>query len=218
MDKRKKWFDRLIEQWCEALNNTFSGQRFLATVGYGMAGLKGMDMLPLDRRLGSNVIKMAGQNPWFRREGFRGGGKLEKETSGKEKFIVGFGTSPTEQNCGFWAYCHMSGQPCVWCGGSNNLSETKWQDPQSLCPQGTNAKLQWFGCCRNPQGKIRMIGFLDCCGHGWCSIAPWNKCSNFDAAKWWCAEHGQHPSFPDHGEDSYYCTVAVDQGGNDPCA
>jgi len=216
MYKQKRWFDRLIERWCEALNDAFSGQRLLAAVGYGMAGLKGMEMLPLDRRLGSNVIKMSGQVDQFRVDSqsrHREGTNLEKEPSGPNRYIVGYGTNPSDKDCGFWAYCHMQGMPCTWCSGKNNLTENTNVDYKSLCPEGTNAQSAWYGCCRNPQRKIRMIAFVDCCGRGFCSVQFWERCANFNAAKNWCAAEGSHLRWPqDRGPNSYYCTIAVDQG------
>src|SRR5262249_17522872 len=34
---------------------------------------------------------------------------------------AGPGTAGPEDKCEFWAYCHMNGQPCVWCSGKNAI-------------------------------------------------------------------------------------------------
>jgi hypothetical protein len=40
------------------------------------------------------------------------------------------GVDPSDEHQ-FWAYCHMSGQPCVWCGGKNNVTPPPPRGPPS---------------------------------------------------------------------------------------
>jgi hypothetical protein len=230
MSKLQRWFDRLIERWCEALNDLLPGHRFLAAVGYEMAGLRGMFMLPVDRRMEPGVMKMASEHPLLRHEragpNQRDGGGIADSSGGprldparQDGHIIGRGTSASERDCGFWAYCHMSGQPCVWCGGRNNVVEGATVLPAQLCPQGKNLFLAWYGCCRNPQGQIKLIGFWDCCGEGTCwgvygvsySAGPW--CKKYAQSKNWCSSTGVPDS--NRGPFSYYCTVAINHGDCD---
>lgn len=183
-----KWFDSIAQRVCESLDNFFSGLHAIATVGNSLAGLERISILPVDRRLGDNLLLMADQS------------RRERKERGKYK--IGTGHSHPEDECGFWAYCHMLGYPCVRCGGSNSLRSqdqgaVKCPGPAGTIKQGS----YWAGCCKDG-GKVKYIGWYDCCvvgssrPSGGCGTKPF--CRGWPNAKNWCS-----------GVGTYYCTVAV---------
>ncbi len=159
----------------------------MAKVGNTIAGHEPMIPLPSDRRNHDNFTAMAGA---------------------MAPSVGSGGSDP--QKCGFWAYCHMNGQPCVWCGTSRNaLTRGDKLKVPSFCPAGKSLGAAWFGCCRDPSGTVRFIGFYDCCGRGFCSYTR-GTCTQWPQAKNWCPG-GRW------GANSYYCTVAVDMEQPDAC-
>jgi hypothetical protein len=125
-----------------------------------------------------------------------------------------------EWTCGFWAYCHISGQPCYRCRPSgvkwiNSLYAGLEKDFVKLCNKiGKKAGTAWYGCCINPAGAIRMIAFADCCTEGSYDAAqdcatrlPW--CHQWPEAKNWCWSSGTDAASQ---PKTYYCTIAVDIG------
>lgn len=234
MNDLRRWLDKMVQRLCEGLNDFFPGQHILANAGYGMAGLPRMLILPVDRRLPSNILHMAHGNA---------GDMANKAHVG--------GGSNTESTCEFWAYCHMSGQPCVWCGGRNSVAvfDSRYSElgaaARALCPSGKTGGNAWWGCCRNPAGTAKLIAFLDCCGSGFCKNLGLSRCRNWPDAKDWCTFNipaitmrvpagpmeGRGAGFPTKevtlpaqvnattwfGDKSYYCTVVVDAGGDATC-
>src|SRR5262249_46671090 len=148
--------------------------------GDHLAGLRAGVLLPVDRRLGRDLY-MANT----------GESMMEKAKKGAIK-----GGNSKEEDCGFWAYCHISGQPCHRCTPTplvsiNSLLHGREKDLAKLCCYlGKKGGTFWFGCCRNPAGKPKLIGFGDCCSPGAhapqdCATRyPW--CENWPDAKNWC--------------------------------
>jgi hypothetical protein len=212
MHELRQWLDGLARRLCEWLNDAVPGHHALAVAGNGLAGLSGAVLLPVDRRVGPEVMPMAGATHF--------------DATGKYH-VVGTGVAK-EDRCGFWAYCHMNGFPCVWKGGLNYLPDAHGRvhpraanvDPDNLdaiqgmvtrhlCPRGKRAGFFWTGCCENPaDGRVRLIGFYDCCGSG-AGGTVFERCKNWPGAKHWCDSSGTSPLL---GPNSYYCTVAVDMG------
>jgi hypothetical protein len=199
MDRLRAWIDRLIERLCEWLDDMLPGHGRLAFVGTALVGGPGLLTLPVDRQFGANALLMS-----FERDaGFTGVG----DTPGNN----------LDRNCGFWAYCHISGQPCVRCGGKNwvlsGAPPVMQRDSKRIakfwCPKGKEGGTSWYGCCRNPKGVPKMIAFFDCCGKGNCSPAQW--CHKWPDAKNWC--YGSSSS-----TSEYYCTIVYDMDQDDDCA
>jgi hypothetical protein len=208
MNRLTHWIDGLVERLCNWLNDSISGRRRLALLGNGMAGVDGGATLPVDRRLGADYFPL-GQNSRA----------MQDPAHAKRG---GLGTERDEDSCGFWAYCHMRGRPCVWCDGKNALARDNpypnrfFSAGRDLCPtffmggksKGSSA---WYGCCKNPLGVAHLIAFLDCCGdhHTYCGAGffrPFShKCINWPAAKDWC------------DTVDYYCTVAIDMNQDGLC-
>lgn len=197
MTHGQSWLERSATWLCERFDDFFSGEGLVARVGLATAGAPLTVLLPVDRRISpgmfmghANAVDMANK----------------AHTKG--------GQSVSTTRCDFWAYCHMSGRPCRRCGGFNHVL---WPHPKAtdlmfmgklLCPKGSVGGTAWFGCCKHPNGKVKYIAFLDCCGKsGACggSAAPW--CDNWPAAKDWCAFSGK----------PYYCTVASDLNNDAGC-
>jgi hypothetical protein len=255
MDRLMRWLDGVVEGLCNWLNDVVSGRRPLARLGYRLAGRHGGTPLPVDRRIGAEVLQMH-QNQFTKANSAsaKGGGYI------------------LQGNCGFWAYCHMSGQPCVWCGGSNALGSTSnryaghfSKAGEDLCPsfhgwgksdigssypnprasrseayrpdsQGDLERLAkgaaggggvaWFGCCKDPYGKGKLIAFLDCCGSHVrpCSVNVFKegpiRCKNWPEAKNWCTGEviGQNVAGgPVYEGEHYYCTVVIDMNNDAAC-
>jgi hypothetical protein len=201
------WLDGMVRRLCRWLNDVMPRGHPVALTGRRLAGLGNGFFLPLDRRLAPNVL-MTWDN---------GNEKVHKSAAAK---LVKGKAPAHESDPHFWAYCHMKGQPCVWCKGKNDLVPNN--DPPdlsalgaTLCPAGKTVGNAWYGCCDGPNG-IRTIAFLDCCGHGWCVPNPFKKVTNWKEAKNWCFNQDNKPkagTFGGHiGEGSYYCTVVVDNG------
>jgi hypothetical protein len=187
MEAFRNWLDQIVQRFCAWLNDHFPGGHGLAVVGNGLAGLGGPAALPVDRRQGPQVVHMS--------EAAR------VDSSGQ--YILGEGHSHPEDDCGFYAYCHMLGYPCVWCGGRNNMGPPDtYGDTSNRCPSGTTIGSAWFGCCWfGIPSQPRVFGFYDCCkpsasSLGRCGNRP--HCPNWPGAKNWCAGHGR-----------YHCTVAI---------
>jgi hypothetical protein len=181
-----------LERLCVWVNDFFPGDRRLALVGHTLAGLRTTIPLPIDRRLGPPVMLMAHNN----------GGEMATVAKAKG------GLAHPEDDCGFWAYCHMNGQPCIWCSGKNAIltqSADQEVSGRASCPSGKIVGSAWYGCCKDPSGKIKMIGFLDCCGPGVCSYLK-GRCRNWPDAKNWCFFDGQSSRT---GARGYYCTAAI---------
>jgi hypothetical protein len=131
---------------------------------------------------------------------------------------------PTQWDGTYWAYCHMKGQPCVWCNGRNAVYHNHGEENLKelggeLCPKGKDAGNAWFGCCDGPRGH-RLIAFMDCCGEGFCVPNVNKVVNNWPQAKNWCFSDKDRPPGPPAagtlgghiGNKSYYCTVVVDVG------
>jgi hypothetical protein len=192
MTELSRKLEDAVERLCVWLNDFFPGDRRLALVGHTLAGLGNPRPLPVDRRLAPSVLLMAHTN----------GGDMAP--AGRAKG----GLAHPETDCNFWAYCHMSGQPCVWCSGSNAIiTESADQEAsgRAACPSGKIVGSAWYGCCKDPTGKLKLIAFLDCCGSGFCSIFR-GTCRNWPDAKNWCF----FDSTSSHtGSRGYFCTAAV---------
>lgn len=201
MNKLQRKLDGMIQRFCEWLNDFFPGQHGLAATGNHLAGLERMVLLPVDRRLGPSTLYMA-HNVDFR----------DGVLSGKPP------SNTDEKNCGFWAYCHISGKPCVRCGGVNfvHMRIPPWassnRDKLALhwCPSGTIGGAAWYGCCKNPAGVGKFIAFFDCCG-GTITCAPGTpSCHNWPQAKNWCFRTRT-------GTTRYVCTIVYDLGNDRFC-
>jgi len=190
MIELSKRIDDALERFCVWLNDFFPGDRRLAFVGHAIAGVGSPRPLPIDRRLAPSVLLMAHTNGGDMAYGARAKGGTGNQTS-----------------CGFWAYCHMSGQPCVWCAGKNSV-DGRATDQEAVgrtaCPAGKIPGAAWYGCCRDPAGRLKLIAFLDCCGHGFC--AGLSRCNNWPEAKNWCFFDGQSSHI---GARGYYCTISI---------
>jgi len=217
MNELKGWLDRITQRLCEWLDDFFPGDHGLAILGDGLAGLERVVPLPVDRRMPSNVL-LAHSN----------GGEMQSKSK------AGGGLPAHEWSCNFWAYCHMSGAPCVWCRGRNSLSyNTDYMNwgkdtavTRDLCPSGKASLNAWYGCCKDTNGRLILIAFVDCCGPGFCYRLA--RCKNWPDAKNWCTYqspprtlyvHGVAVTQPGSayatdltGPNSYYCTVAVSMG------
>src|SRR5262245_56207209 len=123
------WLVRRLDRWTESLcawlNARFPGGHGLALAGERLAGLPGGVLLPIDRRLGLGPeLYMANT----------GESMMEKAKPGAIK-----GGNSNESTCGFWAYCHLSGQPCYRCqpaplaGSINSLLPGREKDLSKLC-------------------------------------------------------------------------------------
>ena len=202
----KTRIDTLVERFCNWLNDLFPGDGGLALVGGNLIGLKGTMVLPVDKRIASNVHLMSEEN--------RGDNASLDQAKGGGALAT---------SCNYWAYCHMSGQPCVWCGGLNSLLPGRKRDLAGLCPKGKIPGQYWFGCCRKAPTDVRMIAFADCCSKSGSGLMTprcafkW-PCDNWPDAKNWCSgrpvgevyQNGhlvtQYDKLP------YYCTVVFDLG------
>ena len=187
-----KRIDDALERFCVWLNDVFPGDRRLAFVGHAIAGVGHWRPLPIDRRLSPSVLLMhnnAGDMAYAAR--------------------AGTGIAGPEDKCEFWAYCHMNGQPCVWCSGKNaiqGVAADQEKVGRASCPAGTIPGSAWYGCCRDPAGRLKLIAFLDCCGHGLCYSNVFIRCKRWHEAKNWCFFDGQASNI---GPRGYYCTIAV---------
>jgi hypothetical protein len=211
MDWLVKRLDRWTESLCAWLNSVLPGGHGLALAGERLAGIPGGVLLPVDRRLGLGTkLYMANT----------GDSMMEKA---KPSALPTTSGNSNEYTCGFWAYCHISGQPCFRCqpaplaGSINSLLPGRNKDLASLCAtMGKTGGTFWFGCCRNPAGEPKLIGFGDCCSKG--SNAPQDCakgtawCENWPDAKNWCfSSSSQNANF------TYYCTIVIDTGGDSTC-
>ncbi len=184
--------DRSAQRFCGWLADFFPGHHGIALAGAAIAGMPNLAPMPVDRRLGLDIRMSNRDEDRTRRE--------------NGKYVVGGspgGAVLPQDNCGFWAYCHMSGYPCVRCGGRNYLPPG---DPwgSHRCPSGKILGQFWSGCCRDESGNERLIAFIDCCGKGFCTG---QRCRNWHGAKNWCF-------FPRTGTDwfgprSYFCTIVA---------
>jgi hypothetical protein len=220
MDRLMRWLDGVVERLCDWLNASVSGRGRLAVLGNGLAGVYGGTPLPVDRRKGPEILQM--------------------HTNSHEQASPAHlrtGVSPFESNCGFWAYCHMSGQPCVWCGGSNDLTgkgSSFSTSGTNLCPSfsgwgKSHGGSAWYGCCMDPYGRARLIAFLDCCGSHAVPCKVFGKCKNWPEAKNWCIgpitgfNRGGMPVyhttswFEPFTDTNYYCTVVIDANNDAAC-
>lgn len=190
LSKWKRKIDRWFEELCIGLDDWFSGSGGVALAGEALAGWRWETPLPTDRRLGDHISARGSQR-----------------TDWAGDVVIGESQNSNENSCQFWAYCHMLGWPCHFCGGKNHLSgkvdATKLQCP----PEAPKLGGLWAGCCKTPSGGVKHMGWWDCCipvkpgkrMPGNCSKkAP---CKNWPEAKNWCAGHGK-----------YYCTIAVHLG------
>jgi len=186
-----KRIDDALERFCVWLNDVFPGDRRLALVGHALTGAGRPRPLPIDRRLRPSVLLMH-DNP------------AEMAYGARAKS----GTQPAENQCGFWAYCYIKGQPCVWCSGRNaiqGVAADQEKVARASCPPGTIPGAAWYGCCRDPAGRLKLIAFMDCCGHGVCSYIS-GECKKWLEAKNWCYFDGQASHF---GPRGYYCTISI---------
>ena len=198
MSELTRWLDRTVRRLCDWLNSVVSGRHLLAGLGHRLAGIDGMTRLPVDRRVPSNVLHMHvnAQAP---------------DVVGQAGLLL-----PNKPNsCGFWAYCYTKGWPCALLGVGKNAvgadADPKYTDltlsGRDLCPILSTPGMAWYGCCQDPSGAAKMIAFQDCCKAdvGWRLHIP---CLNWMGAKNWCWD-GQKEVL------NYYCTVAVEQVGQD---
>jgi len=201
MPKSETWVERITRKICEWFDDLFPGGHAVATVGYSLAGLRASMPLPVDRK-------------WRPPTSIFSVGNIAENAN---KAHVKTGKAAPESSCDFWAYCHISGNPCVWCGGKNSLFpvNVKHNDfsvaGKALCPSGTTNGIAWFGCCRNPNTKVaKMIAFMDCCGLDENDCGPGkDECHNWRAAKDWCEFGGN--------KTGYYCTVVIDFNNDKGC-
>lgn len=197
MDKARQWLDDLAQRFGEWLDNIFPGHHGLAVVGDRLAGLAGFPLLPVDRRISPN--KLMAYDTTF---------DYSSRPQGNNN----------DRTCGFWAYCHISGQPCVRCGGRNFLPKNASFDPdfvklgKQLCPSTKRSAGAWYGCCVDPDGDLRYIGFMDCCGGPQTCAASQDWCEAWPEAKNWCMS-----SIQPNGDWTYYCTVVIDFQTTDLC-
>ena len=222
MNRLVRWLDGLVERLCNWLNDRVSGKRRLALLGDGLAGVQSGIPLPVDRRIDPGILEMHHNR---------------NEMATKGHLISG--SSSVETSCGFWAYCHLTGDLCVWCGGDNALmpgnphANDFVKAGEDLCPTfagwgKSHGGSAWFGCCAYPSGEKtvgKMIAFLDCCGdHSW--MAPcggfWkSECKNWPQAKSWCttvpSTFSSTPGPPQYQTEQYYCTVVIDVQQNQSC-
>ncbi len=222
MNRLTRWLDGVVERLCNWLNDAVSGRRRLALLGDGLAGGPSGTPLPVDRRVGPIVHEM-----------HMNGGEMGNAAHTKS------GSSSVESSCGFWAYCYMHGQPCVWCDGKNGLSPgNPYKDfsraGSDLCPKGYHAGTAWYGCCKDPTGTGKLVAFMDCCTSS-TLIFPFNTCkfkmpcSNWPEAKNWCVTGkvlgvlsgvaGMPPSAEVNVMETehYYCTAVIDMQSDGQC-
>ena len=217
MNELIRRYDEILQRFCQWLDDFFPGNRGLAIVGSSLAGLQTTLTLPADRRFIPDTLHLAGQRAW--------------DAGRRAPSFLSVRTRPNT-SCDFWAYCHMSGRPCVWCGGANSLGSSRKNitrtsgvatgapgQARDLCPTGSYGGTMWFGCCTDPStSRVRQIAFLDCCKSA--QIWPQNLCGgllghennprgcrNWPQAKNWCWGNYTH----------YYCTVAFTVGDDTPC-
>lgn len=211
--------DELAQRLCDWMNDTFSSGHMIAVAGDGLAGLRAAyPVLPFDRRIGEPLkleMSMKGQKMTH-----------DQRMSLQVKYAKGKATDARpgqwgqfllDRRCDFWAYCYMNGTPCTLCRGRNSVNAPPAEEPIKYCPAGSTDGQAWFGCCKDPQGKLQLISFLDCCG-GWCATV---KCENYPMAKNWCyfPPDNAKPDdvIPDQGffgKLGYRCTVALlNEGG-----
>jgi hypothetical protein len=204
-----RWLDEQVQRLCTWLNDLLSGRHQLATLGYQLAGVDPTPQFPVDRRAPDHIVAMAHTNA------------AEKAVPGAAGGNQGWFTQ-TNTSCGYWAYCHIKGYPCVKLGVGTNSVEAGENAPNpmygdlqragsDLCPNGSTTGTAWYGCCFKPgtQGstagvqQARLIAFLDCCQEN--HPTRWGiPCVNWWGAKNWC--------FFNNEERTYYCTVVVDMG------
>jgi len=212
MKRCKQWLDRVVQRLCEWLDDFIPGNHGLAVLSDSIAGVGTGVLLPVDRRAPQSEYNSYIHSPEY---------EIGKQVTSKAR---GDGQARQDSDCGFWAYCYMKGQPCVWCGGQNSADVSaglqtvdlsgagSWISNQ-LCPSGKNALGAWYGCCTHPNGAMYLVAFVDCCGTGMCRDNPWNRCANWPQAKNWCVV-GPTRQTSYTGPNSYFCTVAVYAG---PC-
>jgi hypothetical protein len=222
MKRLTQWLDRAVERICEWLNGVIPGKHQLVAVGYGLAGLRKGFVLPIDRRLTPTRLHMAYD--------------ANSYSAKAKKSEAKAGTSGLETDCGFWAYCHISGQPCQRCKPPALASINKLTPGSNGLPDCARLPVRvplapkidgyaWYGCCKNPSGQIRLIAFSDCCTPGSpqtsaqdCGGTDTSKwCENWPDAKDWCFnsqadKDAQKRSSAPIVQAIYYCTVVIDQG------
>jgi hypothetical protein len=224
MNRIQTRFDQMVRRWCRWLNDCLPAWHPLAAMGRRAAGLGQGFPLPVDRRTGVDVLMTYGEGKDKKGNYLNDGAMAKARTADAPKK---YNPLAYQIHADFWAYCHMDGQPCVWCKGKNFLvpqnkitsarSVERRQDiiNTQLCPPGKIPKNAWFGCCNGPNG-LRLIAFMDCCGDGWCVPNPLKRVSNWGQAKNWCFSGDNpppHGTFGGHtGAESYFCTVVVDSG------
>jgi len=199
MDILRRWLDRYAKRLCEWLHNFFPGDQALAVVGAGIAGIPLEFPLPVDRTVSAN--KYTWQN-----------GNAMANAIGAHRNIK---KGVDERKHDFWAYCHLKGEPCVWCGGQNNLKPPPPDGAElggeGLCPAGKTAGTAWFGCCFDPKGVAKKIAFLDCCGKHTLPCSITIPIRAWPDAKDWCNAPVLNIKLP------YYCTVVVDTTWGNDC-
>ena len=214
MNRLVRWLDGLVERLCNWLNDRVSGKRRLALLGDGLAGVQSGTPLPVDRRIDPGILEMH-EN------------RYEMGNSSQAKA----GSHPSESACGFWAYCHLGGKLCVRCGGKNLLGGYASgidfnQIGEELCPSGFDAGTAWYGCCKDPYGKGKLIAFLDCCGLHIIPCTWGHHCSNWPEAKNWCVfgpprtewyDGRDHPFYGADQTEEYYCTVVINMNADASC-
>jgi hypothetical protein len=167
MERMNAWLDDVAQRLCDWLNNHIPGQHPLAVAGGVMSGSRQCPTLPVDRRVGPEVLLMVAA-------GGAGGAVVDK---GNDK------------KCDYWALCNMAGVPCTLCKGKNGFDGKKGK-----CPSGTVVGLNWTGCCPDGGGTKRWIDFTDCChkteDYKGCSEKCW--CKNYKPGVNWCAGKGNY--------------------------
>ncbi len=186
--------ERWVEKLCLWLADRLPRQHAVAAIGSSIVGLPAL-VMPVDRRL--NLSHMSGESS----PGDFGAQRGPSQETWRFKISV-MRDDATVDRCEFWAYCSMSGHPCVLCGGSN---AGDMGAAQQACPASSVPRTYWSGCCFEPQaGRMRYVGWLDCGTptSRMCSSAM-SYCHNYPGVKDW-----SHPL-------KYYCTVAVTESAKD---
>src|SRR5436309_15517961 len=98
MRELNKWLDKVGQHLCEWLNDSFPNHPSVVIAGSALAGVAITAPLPVDRRIVSPLRYIQGPMDWADKAHVKSG-------------------LPAGNGCNFWAYCHLNGLPCTWCGG-----------------------------------------------------------------------------------------------------